>query len=85
MNRIIAPVQPGDQPGQPPPARRPAMRTGTGILLETSAGSRVDGQPVSEQALHTGDRFQNGRAGAVGRSSSAAGAVSSVVVALSGA
>jgi hypothetical protein len=31
MNRIIAPGQPGDQP----PARRPAMRTGTGILLLT--------------------------------------------------
>jgi hypothetical protein len=35
MNRIIAPVQPGDQRDQPPPARRPAMRTGTGIFLLT--------------------------------------------------
>jgi hypothetical protein len=39
MNRIIAPGQPGDQAdpaGQPPPARRPAMRTGTGIFLITA-------------------------------------------------
>jgi hypothetical protein len=36
MNRIIAPGQPGDQPGQPPPANRPAMRTGTGIFLITA-------------------------------------------------
>ncbi len=36
MNRIIAPVQPGDQPGQPPPAGRPGMRTGTGIFLITA-------------------------------------------------
>jgi hypothetical protein len=38
MNRILAPRQPGDQPGQsgqPPPAARPAMRTGTGIFLIT--------------------------------------------------
>jgi hypothetical protein len=35
MNRIIAPVQPDDQRGQPSPAARPAMRTGTGILLLT--------------------------------------------------
>jgi hypothetical protein len=33
MNRIIAPGQPGDQPRRLPPAPRPAMRTGTGILL----------------------------------------------------
>jgi hypothetical protein len=36
MNRIIAPGQPGDQTGPPPPARRPAMRTGTGIFLLTA-------------------------------------------------
>jgi len=36
MNRIIAPGQPGDQRGQPSPARRPAMRTGTGIFLLTA-------------------------------------------------
>jgi hypothetical protein len=36
MNRIIAPGQPGDQRGQPPPPRRPAMRTGTGIFLLTA-------------------------------------------------
>jgi hypothetical protein len=36
MNRIIAPGQPGDQPAQPPPARRSAMRTGTGIFLLTA-------------------------------------------------
>ncbi len=36
MNRIIAPGQPGDQRGQPPPAARPAMRTGTGIFLLTA-------------------------------------------------
>jgi hypothetical protein len=40
MNRIIAPVQPGDQPGDQPgqlaPAGRPAMRTGTGIFLITA-------------------------------------------------
>jgi hypothetical protein len=36
MNRILAPRQPGDQPGQPPPATRPAMRTGTGIFLLTT-------------------------------------------------
>jgi hypothetical protein len=36
MNRIIAPGQPGDQRGQPPPARRPPMRTGTGIFLLTA-------------------------------------------------
>jgi hypothetical protein len=36
MNRILAPHQPGDQPGQPPPAARPAMRTGTGIFLLTA-------------------------------------------------
>jgi hypothetical protein len=36
MNRIIAPGQPGDQGGQPPPAGRPAMRTGTGIFLLTA-------------------------------------------------
>ncbi len=36
MNRIIAPGQPGDQPGQPPATRRPAMRTGTGIFLITA-------------------------------------------------
>lgn len=35
MNRIIAPGHPGYQRGQPPPAARPAMRTGTGILLLT--------------------------------------------------
>jgi hypothetical protein len=35
MNRIIAPGQPGDQRGERPPARRPAMRTGTGIFLIT--------------------------------------------------
>jgi hypothetical protein len=35
MNRILAPVQPGDRPGQPSPAGRPAMRTGTAILLLT--------------------------------------------------
>ncbi len=35
MNRIIAPGQPGDQQGQPPPTARPAMRTGTGIFLIT--------------------------------------------------
>jgi hypothetical protein len=35
MNRIIAPGQPGDQPVEPPPAARPAMRTGTGIFLIT--------------------------------------------------
>ena len=40
MNRIIAPGQPGDEPGgqpsQPPTAARPAMRTGTGIFLLTA-------------------------------------------------
>ena len=36
MNRIIAPGQPSDQRGQQPPARRPAMRTGTGIFLLTA-------------------------------------------------
>jgi hypothetical protein len=36
MNRIIAPGQPGDQTSPPPPARRPAMRTGTGIFLLTA-------------------------------------------------
>ncbi len=36
MNRIIVPGQPGDQRGQPPPAARPAMRTGTGIFLLTA-------------------------------------------------
>jgi hypothetical protein len=36
MNRIIAPGQPGDPPGQAPAARRPAMRTGTGIFLITA-------------------------------------------------
>jgi hypothetical protein len=36
MNRIIAPHQPGDQPGQPSPAGRPSMRTGTGIFLITA-------------------------------------------------
>jgi hypothetical protein len=36
MNRIIAPGQPGDERDQPPPARRPAMRTGTGIFLLTA-------------------------------------------------
>ena len=36
MNRILAPGQPGDQRDQPPPARRPAMRTGTGIFLLTA-------------------------------------------------
>jgi hypothetical protein len=36
MNRIIAPGQPGDQAHQPPPASRPAMRTGTGIFLLTA-------------------------------------------------
>jgi hypothetical protein len=36
MNRIMAPVEPVDQRGQPPPARRPAMRTGTGIFLLTA-------------------------------------------------
>jgi hypothetical protein len=35
MNRIIAPGQPGDERGQPRPAARPAMRTGTGIFLVT--------------------------------------------------
>jgi hypothetical protein len=35
MNRIIAPGQPGDQPGRPPTAGRPEMRTGTGIFLLT--------------------------------------------------
>ena len=35
MNRTIAPGQPGDQRRQPPPAARPAMRTGTGIFLLT--------------------------------------------------
>jgi hypothetical protein len=35
MNRIIAPGQPGDLLRQPPPASRPAMRTGTGIFLIT--------------------------------------------------
>ncbi len=29
--------------------------------LGSSAGSRVDGRPVSEQALHTGDRIQLGK------------------------
>jgi hypothetical protein len=36
MNRIIAPGQPSDQRGQPLPAKRPAMRTGTGIFLLTA-------------------------------------------------
>ena len=36
MNRILAPVQPGDQAGQPPPSGRPGMRTGTGIFLITA-------------------------------------------------
>jgi hypothetical protein len=35
VNRILAPGQPGDQRAQPPPAQRPAMRTGTGIFLLT--------------------------------------------------
>jgi hypothetical protein len=35
MNRIIAPGQPGDEFVEPPPIRRPAMRTGTGIFLIT--------------------------------------------------
>ena len=46
MNRIMEPGQPGDPPraglpapggraADPPPARRPAMRTGTGIFLLT--------------------------------------------------
>jgi hypothetical protein len=35
MNRIIAPVLPVDQLGQPPPAGRPGMRTSTGIFLIT--------------------------------------------------
>lgn len=30
------------------------------VDLGTSAGSRVDGQPVGEQALHTGDRIELG-------------------------
>lgn len=30
------------------------------VDLGTSAGSRVDGQPVTEQALHTGDRIELG-------------------------
>jgi hypothetical protein len=36
MNRIMVPGQPGDRRGQPPPARPPAMRTGTGIFLLTA-------------------------------------------------
>jgi hypothetical protein len=35
MNRLIVPGQPGDEVGNPPPATRPAMRTGTGIFLIT--------------------------------------------------
>ena len=37
MNRILAPGQPGDPTGQPPPPPgRPGMRTGTGIFLITT-------------------------------------------------
>lgn len=31
------------------------------VDLGTSAGSRIDGQPVGEQALHTGDRIELGK------------------------
>jgi hypothetical protein len=55
MNRFLAPRQPGDEPGQrgvqsgrrsdqsgqPPPAARPAMRTGTGIFLLTAGAIQL--------------------------------------------
>jgi hypothetical protein len=41
MNRTLAPVQPGDERGQPQAAKRPAMRTGTGIFLLTAGAVLV--------------------------------------------
>ncbi len=51
MNRIIA-------PGQPPPAARPAMRTGTGILLLT-AGAILQPQDLGVPSI-TADQGGSG-------------------------
>jgi hypothetical protein len=40
--------------------RRDAFDEYVYVDLGTSAGSRVDGRPVGEQALHTGDRIELG-------------------------